>query len=115
MSARNRQTRRTKLALIMWEHLMSQDGAGLSWQERADLFWILYNRQGEEEMRLVHEQTVYSRENLEQIAKNFAKMSIIGDLYVGNIQTQSAEWRSDGSIVVITTHTPAVISNWRNR
>lgn len=48
MSARNRQTRRTKLALIMWEHLMSQGGERLSWQERADLFWILYERLGTE-------------------------------------------------------------------
>lgn len=37
---------RTKLALVMWEHLMLREGAGLSWQERADLFWILYERLG---------------------------------------------------------------------
>lgn len=66
-------------------------------------------------MRLVHEQTVYSRENLEQMAKSFAKMSIIGDFYVGDIQAQSAEWRSDGSIVVITTHTPESLDSMMQR
>lgn len=43
------QARLMKLAFIMWEHLMLRGGSGLSWQERADLFWILYERLGKRE------------------------------------------------------------------
>jgi hypothetical protein len=46
----------------------------------------------------------FSRDDLEHIAKQMAKLRIIGDLFVGRIIDQEVIWRTDERLSVITTY-----------
>lgn len=57
--------------------------------------------------RTLREMHVFSRADLEIIARSTAKMEIIGSIYRGKFDKQEIEWKDDGSIIVYTVHTPA--------
>lgn len=57
--------------------------------------------------RTVHEIHEFSKEDLENLAKHQAKAAIIGDIYRGKFGKQKVVWKIDGSLMVITEHTPA--------
>jgi len=64
-------------------------------------------------LRRIAEQHTFTREELEAVAKNMARGRIMANgIYIGTYHTQTAEWRDDGSIVVVTEHTPADWADW---
>jgi hypothetical protein len=63
--------------------------------------------------RIVNEQKSYSREDLERMAKNYAMIEIVGGMYIGDFHGQAVEWRPDGSVVVVTSHAPGSMEDWR--
>ncbi len=59
--------------------------------------------------REMTETHTYSLQQLEEIAKSVAKLSIVGSLYIGDFGGQTVEWLADGFLRVLTTHTPGSI------
>lgn len=57
-------------------------------------------------MRTVTEQHVFTKDQLEALAKVSVKMAIVGPIYRGEFGAQVTEWLPDGSLRVATTHTP---------
>lgn len=50
----------------------------------------------------------YRKQDLEELAKFAAKLRLVGTLYRGNIgEQQDVKWNEDGSLEVLTPHTPA--------
>jgi len=58
-------------------------------------------------MRTINETHHFTRDQLIAMAKQSAKLSIIGGIYVGHIGEQSAVLNEDGSVTVVTCHTPS--------
>lgn len=58
--------------------------------------------QGSKVLRKRTELHNFSRSDLEEMAKQFAKLSIVGRMFVGKIGEASAHWLEDGSIEVRT-------------
>lgn len=56
--------------------------------------------------RTLNEVRTFTKEDLAEIAKNVAKLEIIGDIYRGEFHTQEIIYQSDGSLMIITSHTP---------
>ena len=54
---------------------------------------------------MTREIITYSREELEHMAKQYAKMKIIGPMFIGDFHDQKVKWHRDGSIEVITSYT----------
>ncbi len=65
--------------------------------------------------RVVNEQKRYKREDLEALAGFAAKAEIIGGMYIGDFGEQTFEWLTDGSLVVVTTHQPAEVGDWKQQ
>lgn len=65
--------------------------------------------------RTINDGIVYSREDLERMAKNCAKLAIIEGMYIGKFHDQTVEWYPDGSLHVVTRHTPATPDEWRKK
>lgn len=55
--------------------------------------------------RQISEQQVFDKASLEGLAKRISKLNIIGQMFQGDFQGQTAEWRPDGSLVIVTTYT----------
>lgn len=55
-------------------------------------------------MRQISEVTTYTKSEIEEMAKKFAKMSIVGTMFHGEFKDQTALWRDDGGIEVLTTY-----------
>jgi hypothetical protein len=53
------------------------------------------------------EYALYTREQLEKMAKFNAMLALVGSYYEGNITTQSCQWKDDGSVEVLTHHVPS--------
>lgn len=50
----------------------------------------------------------YTRADLEELVKCGAKLRLIGSIYRGSIGEQEVRWSDDGSVEVLTKHTPAL-------
>jgi hypothetical protein len=61
-------------------------------------------------VRSVVEQHTFSKEDLAELAKSSAKLQIIGTIYRGDFGEQTTRWNEDGSLTVLTTHTPSASS-----
>jgi hypothetical protein len=48
----------------------------------------------------------YTKEQLAEMAKFAAKLTLIGSWYVGHFEDQEVRWCPDGGIEVLTSHTP---------
>jgi hypothetical protein len=59
-------------------------------------------------MHKINEVHTFSREDIERILAQTARMNIIGSFYVGamNDADQTVKWNDDGSITVMTPHAP---------
>lgn len=60
-------------------------------------------------MRQITEVRDFSPAELEKLAQFAAKIEIVGGMYVGEFVSQRLEWLPDGSLRVLTDHTPASI------
>ncbi len=56
--------------------------------------------------RKIKEIETFTRLDLAELAKSAAKLKIIGSYYKGDFESQKAKWEPDGSITIITTHSP---------
>ena len=50
------------------------------------------------------EYVCYTRDDLEQIIKTYARMQIIGSFFVGKIGPQRVRWMDDGSVEVLSEY-----------
>jgi NOL1/NOP2/fmu family ribosome biogenesis protein len=61
--------------------------------------------------RTITEQHTFPKQQLEELAKSIAKLRIVNGFYLGKFEEQTASWQADGSITIVTTHTP---EEWPN-
>lgn len=57
-------------------------------------------------MRQIREVHTFTPADLERLAKQTAELKIIGNFYTGAFHGQEVTWHKDGSVTVVTTHTP---------
>lgn len=48
----------------------------------------------------------YSKEQITEALKFVAKLDLIGSIYCGKIGEQETRWLDDGSLEILTRHTP---------
>lgn len=65
--------------------------------------------------RVIHEQNHYTKDDLIAMACNYAKLQIIDSFYVGDIGEQTVKWQSDGSLIIVTSHAPGDLADWRTK
>ena len=56
--------------------------------------------------RTIKEQHTFSRDEINEILKQIARMNIIGNFYKGEFGEQTITHAEDGTVTVVTTHTP---------
>lgn len=56
--------------------------------------------------RIINEIHDFSREQLEELGRFAAKMTIVGPIYKGQLGEQVVQWLPDGTLRVFTYHEP---------